>query len=657
MKLNPLKFLLLIIFFLTIGQSKAQQLAFPGAEGYGKYAKGGRGGVVYEVTNLNDSGPGSFRTGVTQGGVFNPVTGSFGPVTVVFRVSGTIELLSDIKISRSFLTIAGQTAPGDGICLKGRSLILNGAKIGGNHGNIIIRNLRSRPGGNVSTGLYGFDMENCQNVIVDHCSFGWANEECAAMYDTKNITVQYSIVSEGLYSAGHAKGVRSYGGVWGGQYVSYHHNLIAHNVSRTVRFNGSRAHDTTAVIDYRNNVIYNWGSSGACYGGEVIIPGGVSQVNIVNNYYKPGPATSTTLKFLAASYATPAYGTGQWYVAGNVMHGNSSLSADNWLAVDVSANPTATERALAKSTVPFSIAHQLPDESANDAYVKVLANAGAILPKRDAIDERVVNETSNGTATSLGTYGKLGIMDGPVAASNYVTYNSTTPPDDNDHDGMADAWELNNGLDPSNANDRNNVNTDGYTMLEVYLNSLGSTQNLPLTFLSFDAKLDLQTNHKIQINWSTTNEINTNKFIVESSKDGVNFSAIAEILAHNTNGVHHYHSTAQKTSNGVSYYRLKQVDNDGKYTFSKIVAVDLKIDKGVNLYPNPVNNYLTFIHPLTLTNTTININSTDGKIKISAIAQANTNQSEIDVSSLKPGVYLLNFFGKEETLVLKFIKK
>ncbi len=172
--------------------------AFPGAEGFGKYATGGRGGKVVEVTNLNDNGPGSFRQ------AFNEYPGD--PITIVFRVAGTIELTSVLKVNRSNITIAGQTAPGDGICLKGNSFIINGGGTGGPKGNIIVRYLRSRPGTFLPTGVYGFDMENCSNVIIDHCSFSWANEECAAMYDTKNVTVQWSIISEGLYDAGHAKG-------------------------------------------------------------------------------------------------------------------------------------------------------------------------------------------------------------------------------------------------------------------------------------------------------------------------------------------------------------------------------------------------------------------------------------------------------------------
>lgn len=251
------------LFFNNVIAQK--RIAFLGAEGFGKYATGGSGGKVVAVTNLNDDGKGSLRDALSS------FPGE--PITVIFRVSGIIELKSNIKISRPNLTIAGQTAPGDGICLKNKSLIINGASGGkaGNHGNIIIQYIRSRPGGTSPGGLYGIDLENTQNVMIDHCSFSWANEECAAMYDMKNVTMQWCIISEGLYNAGHAKGKRSYGGVWGGQNVSYHHNLIANQNSRTARFNGARAHDTLAVVDYRNNVIYNWGSANACYGGEMEI--------------------------------------------------------------------------------------------------------------------------------------------------------------------------------------------------------------------------------------------------------------------------------------------------------------------------------------------------------------------------------------------------
>ena len=457
------KQILTAVAFLFFSQYLlAQQIAFPGAEGFGKYATGGRGGKVDAVTNLNDSGEGSFRWALEQ------FPGE--PLTVIFRVSGIIELQSKIQIKRSNLTIAGQTAPGDGICLKNQSLILNGASSKGNHGNIIIRYIRSRPGGTLKTGLYGFDMENCHDVIVDHCSFSWANEECAAMYDTKNTTVQWCIVSEGLYEAGHMKGHRSYGGVWGGQYASYHHNLIAHLNSRAIRFNGARAHDTFALIDYRNNIIYNWGNANAAYGGEVNIAGGVSQVNIVNNYYKPGPATASELKFVNASYQKEvSKGTGQWFVDGNIMEGDKALTKKNERGVDLKAQGYSSE-AIADKAFPVNIA--LPVETAKESYEKVLRYAGAIFPKRDATDERVVNETRTGSAVGKGSFGKPGIIDSPLAVGGWAEYKSATAPVDSDKDGIPDAWEAKKGLNPNDASDRNKVDASGYTMLEIYLNEL-----------------------------------------------------------------------------------------------------------------------------------------------------------------------------------------
>ncbi|WP_207492314.1 pectate lyase family protein [Aridibaculum aurantiacum] len=443
---------------------QAQQIAFPGAEGFGKYASGGRGGKVVEVTNLNDDGEGSFRHALQQ----HPDD----PITVVFRTSGLIDLKTPLVIRRSNVTIAGQTAPGDGICLKGNSFIISGAGKGGNKGNIIVRYIRSRPGGTDKKGLYGFDMENCHNVIIDHCSFSWANEEVAAMYDTKNTTVQWSIVSEGLYEAGHQKGHRSYGGVWGGQYASYHHNLLTNLNSRAVRFNGSRAHDTVALIDYRNNIIYNWGSANAPYGGDMKIKGGVSQVNMVNNYYIPGPATAITLKFMQALHAGDAStGTGEWYLSGNIMEGDKALTKDNYKGLDLSKIPEQDRsKAIAKS--PFAVTAAIADQSAKDAYKAVLANAGATFPKRDAVDERVVNETKTKTAKGMGVFGKPGIIDSPEAVGGWPVYKTAAAPVDTDHDGMPDEWEKKNKLDPNNPEDRNNVGPDGYTMLEKYLNSL-----------------------------------------------------------------------------------------------------------------------------------------------------------------------------------------
>ncbi|HRG80883.1 MAG TPA: pectate lyase [Chitinophagaceae bacterium] len=457
-----MKFCLHIFCFCCFSAAGAQLPAFPGAEGFGRYATGGRGGQVVKVTNLNDSGEGSFRWALTQ---FPDE-----PLTVIFTVGGLIELQSNIAVKRSNLTIAGQTAPGDGICLKNYSFIVNGASAKGNHGNIIIRFIRSRPGGIDKKGLYGFDMENCHDVIIDHCSFSWANEECAAMYDTKNTSFQWCIVSEGLYSAGHMKGNRSYGGVWGGQNASYHHNLIAHQNNRAARFNGARAHDTIALVDYRNNVIYNWGNANACYGGEVNIAGGKSQVNLINNYYKPGPAAPVELKFVHASYQKEnSKGTGEWYAEGNIMEGESYLTKKNKRGIDLAE---AGFPSNAIKDEPFAVAVPITLQSAKDAYESVLKNAGACLPKRDAVDERVILETRTGTASGKGVFGKPGIIDLPYAVGGWPVYQSGPAPADKDGDGMPDDWEIKKGLNPNDAADRNQKDKTGYTMLEIWLNEI-----------------------------------------------------------------------------------------------------------------------------------------------------------------------------------------
>lgn len=455
------RFFYIIGMVLLVSKTEAQVPAFPGAEGFGKYATGGRGGKVVTVSNLNDDGTGSFRQ------AFKEYPGE--PITIVFSVAGIIELKSPLKISRSNITIAGQTAPGDGICLKGNSFIINcaGDKTGA-RGNIIIRYLRSRPGAKIANGVYGFNMENSQNIIIDHCSFTWANEECAAMYDIKNVTVQWSIISEGLYNANHHKGLRAYGGVWGGQNASYHHNLISNQNSRTVRFNGSRAHDTLAVIDYSNNVIFNWKSANACYGGEVDIPGGKSNINLVNNYYIPGPATPKELKFVKANYnASRAKGFGQWYLAGNVMEGNKKLSTNNSLGIDLTEFPEhCRKQALVKT--PFTINEPVTIQPAREAYQLVLKDVGAALPKYDAVDRRLIAEAKSHKAVS----GDKGIISDASEAGGWPIYQYTKAPLDTDKDGMPDEWERKNGLNPEVADNNAYKLSKAYTNIEVYMNGL-----------------------------------------------------------------------------------------------------------------------------------------------------------------------------------------
>ena len=466
-------------FFLFSNTLSAQQLAFPTAEGGGRFALGGRGGTVYEVTNLNDSGTGSLRDAVSQPNR-----------TVVFRVSGEIKLLSRLVLKQNNITIAGQTAPGDGICVSGYTFNIQAS-------NIIIRYIRCRLG---DANPVEDDAMNCwsgnfQNIIVDHCSMSWSIDETATFYDIKNFTLQWSIVSESLFNSIHNKGEHGYAGIWGGENASYHHNLIAHHTSRTPRFNGTRyvGQPFKDSTDFRNNVIYNWGNINSAYGGE----GGF--YNMVNNYYKAGPATPGSLTTSSTSNkrnrifnytsfyfnGTDTVWGGKFYVAGNYVNGYPDVTADNWtkgMQKDSYANATALLTA-AKQANPFNFA-PVRTQTATDAYLSVLDSAGAILPCRDTIDRRVVRETRTGTATFEGaTYATVtstgvshpsGIIDSPANVGGMPTYNSTTAPVDSDHDGMPDTYETSKGLNPTNAADGNNIASNGYTQLEIYLNSITS---------------------------------------------------------------------------------------------------------------------------------------------------------------------------------------
>jgi len=305
--------------------------AFPGAEGHGRYTTGGRGGKVIHVTNLNDSGTGSLRAAVS---------GS-SKKTVVFDVSGYIDLKSDLKIGAN-TTIAGQTAPGQGITLRYYTVRPNGD-------NIIIRFLRMRRSQikDVNDGADAAFTRNYSNIILDHCSLSWSIDEVASFYDNRDFTLQWCTVAEGLANPGHSKGAHSYGGIWGGKNASFHHNFIAHVQNRAPRFNGARygwdgydkeKYSSTVDaerVDFRNCVIYNWGNGDGCYGG----PGG-GYINIVNNYYKAGPGTKNKTRVTAVSVASSGnassehpelYGlASRYFIDGNYVTAASNPENFDW---------------------------------------------------------------------------------------------------------------------------------------------------------------------------------------------------------------------------------------------------------------------------------------------------------------------------------------
>ncbi len=410
--------------------------AFPGAEGAGKWSKGGRGGSVYEVTNLNDAGPGSLR---------DAVSGS--DRTVVFRVSGTIELETGLTIAGSNLTIAGQTAPGGGICVAGR-----GTNVKGGAHDIVIRYLRFRLGDRnaaaddaFNTNVPGSVSPEIRNLIIDHCSFSWAVDECLSPYGNFDVTIQWCIIAEGLAMSAHPKNRHGYGGIWGGERNTYHHNLIAHQGGRQPRFGYTE--NINLEVDHRNNVVYDHGYT-SVYGGEW-----ANGINIVDNYYKPGPTTLSEV----ASVILSANRGGQWYVAGNQVEGHPDVTAHNRRGIRY---PIGGINELAQ---PLPFADELEPQSAAKAYDAVLANAGAILPRRDAADARIVNDARNGTGRLINSQKEVGGF--PVLASTEAAV-------DSDHDGIPDWWEKANGLDPNDPSDAQKIAPNGYTYLENYLNSI-----------------------------------------------------------------------------------------------------------------------------------------------------------------------------------------
>lgn len=429
----------LFVFVFSAFSAVGQTPAFPGAAGFGKFTTGGRGGNVLHVTNTNDDGPGSLRSAIE----------AKGPRTIVFDVSGTIELKSRLAIDNGDLTIAGQTAPGDGICIRNYP-------VGISADNIIIRYLRFRLGNARHVEADAIGGTKHTNIIIDHCSMSWATDECASFYRNKNFTLQWCIISESLNASVHLKGEHGYGGIWGGEGASYHHNLLAHHKSRMPRFSGSATtvNPDDELVDFSNNVIYNWGANNT-YGGER------GRYNMTNNYYKAGPATS---KKISNRIVNPSSPYGLFYIDGNHVEGFPEITANNW-----NGGVHCDNKDSAKSATPFTVECINP-ESAVLAFEKVLQSAGASL-KRDAIDTRIMEEVKTGTASK----GKKqnGIIDTPEEAGGYPELKSTPAPLDTDRDGIPDVWEKKNGLDPQDPADAKRISIDKkYTNLEVYLNSI-----------------------------------------------------------------------------------------------------------------------------------------------------------------------------------------
>jgi len=438
--------------------------AFPGAEGFGKYTTGGRGGQVIYVTTLEDNPfEGSLRYAINQS----------GPRIVVFKVTGTIKLRSSLSISKDNITIAGQTAPGDGITLRDYPVTINAD-------NVIVRFMRFRMGDVTEQEADAFGGRRHKNIIVDHCSMSWSTDECASFYDNDDFTLQWSILSESLRISVHDKGKHGYGGIWGGRNASFHHNLLAHHDSRNPRFCGSRYSNRPEdeLVDFRNNVIYNWGANSA-YAAE----GG--RYNMVNNYYKAGQASSNRSRIIQpyadnGENAQPAGTYGTFFIEGNYMTASSSVTQDNWQGVNMHSTfstyaPGVTKDDI-KSDTEFETG-EVTTHVAETAFERVLDFVGASLAF-DSVDMRIIHEAETGTVTfeDGGNGSTDGLIDTQEAVGGWPVLKTGEAPADSDEDGMSDEWETNNGLNPNDPSDAQLKSVDGvYPNVEVYINSLVAT--------------------------------------------------------------------------------------------------------------------------------------------------------------------------------------
>lgn len=611
--------------------------AFPGAEGFAKSITGGRGGQVIYVTTLADSGPGSLREAIGQS----------GPRTIVFNVSGIIHLESDLIINNGNLTIAGQTAPGDGICIADQNFKVS-------TDNVIIRFIRSRLGDVTEQG--DDDAFTCRgdNVIIDHCSFSWGIDEVASIYNNSNTVLQWCIVSEGLNLSFHDEGSgfqeHSYGGIWGGHRTSFHHNIITNHKSRFPRFNGARY--TTGWdehVDYRNNTLYNWKDDNI-YGGEPSeIDGAKARINVVNNYFKPGPA-SGDIHFVNVDYNE--FGYSYWFINGNHMYNNATLTNNNRVGIS-----GATEAVLDTILMDIPFEYEMETEhSATEAYIHTLAYSGCILPNRDSVDIRLVDEIINRSVASGD-----GIIDSQSEVGGWPVYEQATPPEDTDSDGMPNSWEGTRGLNPNDPADRNgDDDLDGFTNLEEYLNELVAVYTYILCPTNLTVSLE---GNVVTLNW-LDNSSDESGFVIERSI-GDEFleidvtSANTTVYADNLNeyGSYSYrvkarnaHNTSLPTNTGIINY-----EDPG-------VGIEQRSEKDViRVFPNPFNDGF-YVEIIASQQGVIDMSMYDisGKLVNSynrLILESGRNLLKVDNNTLDPGFYNLIIVSEMEANTIKLMRE
>lgn len=521
--------------FAMIDNYRADLIAFPGAEGYGRFTTGGRmtdnrGAKVYYVTRIDDCSDNNLVEGTLRWALR---TGDDTPRTILFRTCGTIYLTSKLSLNHPNITIAGQTAPGGGICIAGYQMKLN-------QPNVIIRHIRFRTGDLLANSMSPLDVENTHHIVLDHCSFSWSMEENLTLYDTDSTTLQWCISAEGLYYSNNVKGERSYAMQWGGEHGTMHHCLVSNCMSRMPLFNGVRpnTHDRHADNEFVNNVIFNWGSHNSVYGGECSTGGAddYDRVYMINNYYRPGPATkigTQKRRYFVSATGANIDAVGEWYLSGNKFELSSRWAAptaiwsdeeltkvngDNYYGFvndDASRAMNFWYVSPSQALADKALLHELPYrlngmkyETADEAFIAVTSKAGASLPRYDEVDQRLLAEAAGtrdpqykGASFVSPKNGNeitpaAGIINSPsnITLQRYdefyaldeVTGNTvktTTWPwlgmdegeqlmKDTDCDGLPDDYERSFGLNPDDASDGYKLTESGYSNLEVFLNGV-----------------------------------------------------------------------------------------------------------------------------------------------------------------------------------------
>ncbi|WP_163712454.1 T9SS type A sorting domain-containing protein [Mangrovibacterium lignilyticum] len=631
----------------NIWSFRLAQLSFPGAEGYGRYAKGGRGGKVVHVTNLDDSGEGSLRYAIEN---------ETGPRTIVFDVSGLITLQSRLVLASSYVTIAGQTAPGKGICLRDAPFGLSGAN------DAIVQNIRVRRGniGDYDHGLDGMGMQGSNNCIIDHCSISWTIDEAFSSRSGKNISLQRTLISEALNVAGHPNypegTAHGYAASIGGDVGSFHHNLLAHCEGRNWSLAGGLDGNGyyAGRLDLRNNVVYNWGHRAT--------DGGAMEVNFVGNYYKPGAATNFFYA-LNMQHEGTGNGTQRAYFDGNVMPGHfDETNQDEGRKFTISNGAIVDWETFVSE--PFFESY-VETQTAKAAYKDVLSDVGCVQPKLDDHDVRVINESLNGTYTYSGSVsGKAGLPDDQADVSSWEDYpeESRDASWDSDGDGLPNWWEnyynLNiNSVEGDYSEANQDLDSDGYTELEDYLQWMAKP-------------------HFIQsVNKPIT--INLTEFFK-------GYEATASFVAANvTNG------SVEITDNvaefkcatcGMASFILTVTDADGDSKTKEVVAFFTPNNQGsctpdfstgmndlqeklndIYVVPNPVNNpsftLVGFSNGDVIKSVTVI--DVSGRVLQKKLLNLQVNgdyRKEFSLPDMNTGIYIVNVEFTNKTEVLRFVK-